>query len=316
MHHYEKHFKGKTVLCNCDDPFESNFCKYFLLNFNYLGLKRLICTSYSGSPITGTNQQISLFDEDNEPVVNSHGYVLDVSSVPCNSRGGTTEEQVRELLGKKRGGVKKLKGNGSFDSLECIEYLKQADIVVTNVPFSRFREIVATLMEYNKQFLIIGNKNAVTYKEVFPLLKDNKVWLGITVPSEFIMPDGTITKKVAGLCRWFTNLDHNKRHEELLLWEHYYGEDGKPTKHALEKFPKYCNLDAINCDKVSDIPVDYPGWIGCPLTVLEFLNFDQFDLIGLSTGDSAKKLELLKIIVAELMFITSKMANLTVHTID
>lgn len=178
MHHYEKHFKGKTVLCNCDDPFESNFCKYFLLNFNYLGLKRLICTSYSGSPITGTNQQISLFDEDNKPVVNSHGYVLDVSSVPCNSRGGTTEEQVRELLGKKRGGVKKLKGNGSFDSPECIEYLKQADIVVGNPPFSLFRRYVTLLVEHDKKFLIIGNPNAVTYKEIFPLLKDNKMWLG------------------------------------------------------------------------------------------------------------------------------------------
>ena len=188
LNHYEKHFKGKTVLCNCDDPFESNFCKFFLRNFNYLGLKRLICTSYSTSPVIG--QQLTLFDWMDEPVVQGNGYVMDIHEVPMANGRGVSDADIDALLNSKRRGVKKLKGDGDFRSEECIEYLKQADIVVTNPPFSLFREYVAQLMEYQKDFLIIGSQNAITYKEIFPLIKENKLWLGFkSGDMAFTVPD-------------------------------------------------------------------------------------------------------------------------------
>lgn len=286
MNHYTKHFEGKTVLCNCDDPFESNFCKFFLLNFNYLKLKRLICTSYSGSKILGTNKQMSLFDEDDNPVVNEHGYVLDVTHVPHAADRDITEDDISALLNKKRGGVKKLKGNGSFDSEECIEYLKQADIVVTNCPWSRFRDYMALLEEYHKKYLILGNKNAITYKEIFPLLKDNKMWLGYCSPSEFKTPDAGVTKKVAGLGRWFTNLDIKKRHEDLILWKHYYDKNGNPTG----EFQHYDNYAAINVDKVSEIPIDYEGVMGVPITFLDKYNPEQFEIVSFRKGEDGKDL--------------------------
>ena len=190
LNNYEKHFKDKTVLCNCDDPFESNFCKFFLKNFNYLGLKRLICTSYTTSPIVGT--QMTIFDYLDEPVKRGHGYVMDITEVPMANGRGVSDDDIEKLLKSPKRGVKKLEGDGDFRSDECLEYLKQADIVVTNPPFSLFREFVATLMEYKKQFLIIGNINAITYKEIFPLIKENKVWLGTGMGrwiSGFIVPD-------------------------------------------------------------------------------------------------------------------------------
>ena len=220
LNHYEQHFRGKTVLCNCDDPFESNFCKFFLRNFNYLGLKRLICTSYGTSPVVG--QQLSLFDDENEPVARGHGYVMDIREVPMANGRGVSDEDIDALLKSKRRGVKKLKGDGDFRSEECIEYLKQADIVVTNPPFSLFREYVAQLMEYDKKFLIIGNKNAITYKEIFPLIKDNKLWLGYGFRKDdayFRIPLERATGYAPGVynpatglvhfrnCTWFTNLD-------------------------------------------------------------------------------------------------------------
>ena len=174
LNHYEQHFKGKTVLCNCDDPFESNFCKFFLRNFNYLDLKRLICTSYNGSPVAGT--QISLFDLIEGNTEQGPGYVLDVSSVPMKNGRGVSDEDIDKLLKSKKV-VRELKGDGDFRSLECIEYLKQSDIVVTNPPFSLFREYVSTLMEYNKQFIIIGNMNATNY--LIPYMRDNKIWVGV-----------------------------------------------------------------------------------------------------------------------------------------
>ena len=221
INHYEDKFRGKTVLCNCDDPFESNFCKFFLRNFNYLGLKRLICTSYSTSPVVG--QQLSLFDEMDEPVVVGCGYVMDISEVPMKNGKGISDADIDSLLKSKKRGVKKLKGDGDFRSEECIEYLKQADIIVTNPPFSLFRDYIAQLIEYQKDFLIIGNINAITYKEIFPLIKDNKVWLGASIHSgdrKFYVPDnyplnaagcgidadGRKFIRVKGV-RWFTNLD-------------------------------------------------------------------------------------------------------------
>ena len=176
LNHYEKHFEGKTVLCNCDDPFESNFCKFFLWNFNYLKLTRLICTSYSTSSVVG--QQLSLFDEMDAPVERGSGYVMDIHEVPMANGRGVSDADIDVLLHSKKRGVKKLKGDGDFRSDECIKYLKQADIVVTNPPFSMFREYVAQLIEFDKKFLIIGNQNAITYKEIFPLIQHNKMWLG------------------------------------------------------------------------------------------------------------------------------------------
>ena len=288
MNHYEDKFQGKTVLCNCDDPFESNFCKFFLRNFNYLGLKRLICTSYSASPFIG--QQLTLFDGADEPVVRGHGYVMDVKEVPMANGRGVSDEDIDALLKSKKRGVKKLKGDGDFRSEECIDYLKQADVVVTNPPFSLFREYVAQIMVYQKDFLIIGNVNAITYKDIFPLIKNNKLWLGASIHSgdrKFYVPndyplraagcgvenDGRKYIRVKGV-RWFTNLDYAMRHEELVLYKRYYGNE--------EEYPKYDNYDAINVDKTADIPCDYFENLGVPLTYLDKYNPSQFEIVGSS----------------------------------
>ena len=293
LNNYEKHFKDKTVLCNCDDPFESNFCKFFLKNFNYLGLKRLICTSYTTSPIVGT--QMTIFDYLDEPVKRGHGYVMDITEVPMANGRGVSDDDIEKLLKSPKRGVKKLEGDGDFRSDECLEYLKQADIVVTNPPFSLFREYVATLIEYDKQFLIIGNINAITYKEIFPLIKDNKVWLGTGMGrwiSGFIVPDsyelyGTEARisengeRIVSTnnCLWLTNLDHNKRHEELDLYRKYYGSE--------EDYPNYDNYEAININKTTEIPCDYKGEMGVPITFLNKFNPNQFEIVGIS-GDLAK----------------------------
>lgn len=282
INHYEDKFYNKTVLCNCDDPFESNFCKFFLRNFNHLKLKRLICTSYTDSPFIGT--QRTLFDYDNEPVERGHGYVMDISEVPMNNGRGVSDEDIDRLLKSETRGVRKLKEDGDFKSKECIEYLKQADIVVTNPPFSLFKEYVALLMRYEKKFLIIGNQNAITYKEIFPLIKENKIWLGwkfgdmsFMVPSYYeeretrfwIDESGQKWRSLGTIC-WFTNLDHQKRHEELVLYKKYYGNE--------EQYPKYDNYDAINVDRVSDIPCDYIQNMGVPITYLDKHNPSQFDI--------------------------------------
>lgn len=294
LNHYEKHFKGKTVLCNCDDPFESNFAKFFLRNFNYLGLKRLICTSYSGSAFAGT--EISFFDLIDDNVGQEHGYVLDVSSVPMKNNRGVSDEDIDKLLRSKKA-VKELKGNGDFRSPECIKYLEQADIVVTNPPFSLFREYVAVLTEYNKKFLIIGNTNAITYKELFPLIQDNKVWLGASIHSgdrEFRVPNdyevktsnsridenGTKYIRVPSI-RWYTNLDYPQRHEELVLYKTYNPEE----------YPTYDNYDAINVNKTVDIPMDYDGVIGVPITFLDKYCPEQFEILGFwNTGKAGESI--------------------------
>ena len=273
LNHYEKHFEGKTVLCNCDDPFESNFCKFFLRNFNYLKLKRLICTSYSSSPVAGT--QLSLFDYAEGKPMEGHGFVLDVTNIPMRNGRGVSDEDIDDLLHSPQHGVKMLNGNGDFRSEECIEYLKQSNIVVTNSPFSLFREYVATLVKYDKKFLVIGNINGITYKEIFPLIKDNKIWLGygfnlsmvyktpypnkLDANRKFVMSKGYNPEegyvKVPAVC-WYTNLDIPKRHEDLILYEHYYGNE--------DAHPEYDNYDAINVDKVAQIPMDYvPCWFNC-----------------------------------------------------
>ena len=230
LRHYKKHFAGKVVFCNCDDPTWSAFWRYFHLNFSELGLKKLIATHYDRT----------------EPT-----YKMEYEG------GNDNDVEV---------GVKTpLEGNGDFRSKECLDLLDECDIVVTNEPFSLFREYVGTLMQHGKKFLIIGNKNAITYKEFFPLLKENKVWIGYSSPSEFDTPNG-MTKKINGLTRWFTNLDIQKRHEKLILWQRYYDDDGNPLLDAEERYPHYDNYDAINVDRVADIPVDYKGVMGVPIT--------------------------------------------------
>ena len=272
LRHYRRHFKGAAVLCNCDDPFESNFFKYFVLNFNRLGLKKLIATCYEGSAVA------EYHDGRAKP------YKAVVTTVyDTTGDGGVDMEDVRNLFELGENELVELEGDGDFRSEECLALLDEADIVVTNPPFSLFREYVSVLMEYEKKFIIIGNKNAITYKEIFPLLKDNSVWLGSESPFEFFTPDG-MTKRVNGLTRWYTNLDIKKRHEDLILVKKYAGHE--------DEYPKYDNYDAIEVSKVADIPLDYAGVMGVPITFLDKYNPDQFEIVGMAkrgAGDPALK---------------------------
>lgn len=288
MRYYRKHFKGKTVLCNCDDPFESNFFKYFVLNFNRLGLKKLIATCYATSPIMG--QQLSLFDvvggdEDKK----GKPYKAVVTKVyDVTGDGGVDMFDVAELFKSHENELTELYGDGDFRSEECLALLDEADIVVTNPPFSLFREYVATLMEHEKKFIIIGNVNAITYKEVFPLIMENRLWFGASIHSgdrKFYVPDdyplnaagcgvdedGRRFIRVKGV-RWYTNLDLKQRHEEMILVKRY-----SPTA-----YQRYDNYDAINVDKTSDIPCDYAGTMGVPITFLDKYSPDQFEILGIT----------------------------------
>lgn len=276
LSHYRDFLKGKTVFCNCDDPYESNFFKYFAMNFNFLGLKKLIATCYDSSPIVG--EQLSLFP-DKRP------YKIEITEVlDENGDGAIDLADVEYLLKNKHNTRAKLK-NGDFRSDECIKLLKQADVVVTNPPFSLFREYVAQLFEYDKKFIIIGNQNALTYKEIFKLLKENKIWLGYSIHSgdrEFRVPDsyplsaagyrideaGNKYIRVKGV-RWFTNVDYEERHEDLILYKNY----------TPEEYPCYDNYNAINVDKTQNIPCDYNGLIGVPITFLDKYNPEQFEII-------------------------------------
>lgn len=283
LKHYKDQFRDKVVYCNCDDPFESNFFKYFAANFNALGLKKLITTSYTKSPIAGG--QLSLFEIKGLKPKGKEPFKIvlnEVSDTDADGAVGLTD--VKWLLKNDANIATPLKGNGDFRSEECIELLKQADIVVTNPPFSLFREYVAQLVEYDKKFLIIGNLNAITYKEVFKLVKKNKLWLGhnngaktYLVPDSyeqdniFVGADGKKYSKM-GNTGWYTNLDVSKRHESLTLYK----------KYNPEEYPKYYNYDAIETSKVSDIPMDYNGAIGVPVTFLDKYNPKQFEIIGSS----------------------------------
>lgn len=249
LKHYKSHFAGKVVYCNCDDARKSNFFRFFQKKFSDYGLKKLITTSY------------------NE---NGHGSVL-VYEGDTNGNGKLDEHEVK---------VSELKGNGDFRSEECIELLKEADIVVTNPPFSLFRDYIATLVEYGKKFLVIGNQNAITYKEIFPLIKENKLWTGNNMVKTFrvpqvtnknceVLPNGDIIAKFGSIC-WFTNLDIKKRHEEITLYK----------KYNEEEFPKYDNYDAIEVSKVCEIPKDYNGVMGVPITFLYRYNPSQFEIVG------------------------------------
>lgn len=264
LKHYKDHFRGKTVFCNCDDPRVSNFFHYFSHRFESLGLKKLITTCYK-------NQNMDLFStHENEKAV-----MLEYNG----DKNGDKTPNAEEI------GIIELQGDGDFRSAESIELLKQADIVVTNPPFSLFREYVAQLMEYDKKFLIVGTQNSITTKEIFSLLKENKIWLGhkagdmsFIVPDEYEMRDtrswrdekGNNWRSLGNTC-WFTNLDHSKRHEELDLFKHY----------TPQEYPKYDNYDAINVNRVAEIPQDYKGVMGVPITFLDKYNPKQFELIGI-----------------------------------
>lgn len=306
LKHYKDKFAGKTVFCNCDDPFESNFVKYFLMNFNGLGLKELIATGYKTSPVQGTElgekgKPYALRVTETKPYLRGTQTDLDIAGakqflekeqacvmIPLEGNWAkdesgnilqiaVKEEYVDEKTGKtKKRTVKQdlYYEAGDFRSDMSIELLQQADIVVTNPPFSLFREYVAQLTQYGKQFLIIGNKNAITYKEIFPLLKDNQMWLGYCSPVSFVLADGTSTKQVNGLCRWFTNIDHAKRHQMLPL------DLGFTYAGHEEDYPRYDNYDAINVDKVSEIPCDYMGVMGVPITFLDKYCPEQFEILG------------------------------------
>ena len=290
LQHYWPHFRDKVVLCNCDDPYESNFFKYFALNFNQLGLKKLVCTCFDGSPVQGNELVLDFGDFSDDP--KKMAYKVEITEVKdLNGDGAVDLTDVQYLLKNDKNAISMLKQHGDFRSSECIELLKEADIVVTNPPFSLFREYVGQLMQYEKKFIIIGSINAISYKEIFPYIKENKLWLGpsissgdrkFNVPDDYPLnaagcgtdPDGRKFIRVKGV-RWFTNLDHNKRHEELDLIRLY----------SPEEYPQYDNYDAINVDKTSDIPCNYPGAMGVPITFLDKYNPEQFEIITLGIGE-------------------------------
>ena len=277
LQHYKNHFKNKVVYCNCDDPTISNFFKYFALNFKTLGLKKLIASCYR-------EQEIDLFNSNKTENGSFYEYT------------GTDEENIvptsKDII--------YFKGDGDFRSSESIELLKQSDIVVTNPPFSLFREFIAQLVKYEKDFLIIGNINAITYKEIFRLIKENKAWLGINLGrgvSGFIVPEhyelyGTETKIDSfgnriispNNCLWLTNLDTSKRHEDIELTKKYYGKESD--------YSKYDNYNGINVDKTQNIPMDYEGFMGVPITFLHKFNPDQFEIIKFRKGDDEKDLSI------------------------
>ena len=304
LQHYWPHFRGKVVLCNCDDPYESNFFKYFALRFNQLGLKKLICTCYDGSPVVGTELQLPFEWGDEAQSDNSQAaetiplygtkraYKVEITQVDDRNGDGAVDLcDVQELLKNDRNAISTLKQHGDFRSQECIELLRQADIVVTNPPFSLFREYLAQLVEYDKKFLIIGHQNAITYKEVFPLIKEDKIWLGYGFKggaAHFFSPYEDIATasdhkkdmiRVSGV-NWFTNLDHKKRHEMLDL----------VCRYSPEEYPKYDNYDAINVDRTSDIPYDYDGVMGVPITFLDKYNPEQFEIVEFRKGQDGKDL--------------------------
>ncbi len=277
LKHYKNHFKDKVVYCNCDDPRISNFFEYFASNFKELGLKKLIASCYR-------EQKNDLFNTEK----NENGFFFEYS--------GTEEEKKKPNSND----IIHFKGDGDFRSYESIELLKQSDIVVTNPPFSLFREFVAQLVKYDKKFLIIGNINAITYKEIFKLIKGNDAWLGINLGrgiSGFIVPEhyelyGTETKidslgnKIISPnnCLWLTNLDNSKRHQDITLTKKYFGNEND--------YPKYDNYDGINVNKTKDIPLDYKGFMGVPITFLHKFNPEQFEIIKFRKGNNEKDLSI------------------------
>jgi len=291
LKHYKEQFRNKVVYCNCDDPFESNFFKYFALNFNTLGLKKLIATSYKPSPIANT--QLGLFGEDKildipkgRPKITANKFIINEVHDISGDGSYDLHDIAEQLKANKNNEWSPMEGEGDFRSEESIELLKQADIVVTNPPFSLFREYVAQLVEYGKKFLILGDQNAITYKETFKLIREDKLWLGydnggtkwFQVPDDYDIPTESRKKIENGIqyfsmgrIVWFTNLDTIKRHQEMTLYK----------KYSTEEYPNYDTYNAINVNKVSDIPMDYLGAMGVPITFLDKYSPNQFEIIGI-----------------------------------
>ena len=301
LKHYKDHFRGKVVFCNCDDSYESNFFKYFALKFNAFGLKKLITTCYDGSPISGNEIQFDKFEEEKSKEEKSKkvAYKIELTEVTdTNGDGAIDLVDIKYILKNKKNTLSMLKGDakygkGDFRSEECIKLLEQADIVVTNPPFSLFREFLALLEQYNKQFIVIGNTNALTYKEVFRMFQSDRIRTGYTnfnvgmffqVPKNYekyhhLDKDGNKFARVSTSC-WFTNLPVQRHNEDLILYKHY----------TSEEYPKYDNYDAINVNTYTDIPCDYDGVIGVPITFLDKYNPDQFEIIKFRKGDDDKDL--------------------------
>jgi len=307
-------FSGNVVYCNCDDPFESNFFKYFAANFNKLGLKKLITTSYDGSPIAGQGELFPEYQEGNGKRQRPKAMAVILDHVEDEDGDGAVNiEDVKLFLKRNKAARIALKasdtyGGGDFRSADCVAFLKQADIIVTNPPFSLFKEYVAQLMEHGKKFLIIGNQNAITYNDVFPLIRDDKLWMGVTIHSgdrEFRVPDhyplnaagsrvdenGVKYIRVKGV-RWYTNLDHGRRHQKLPLMT--MEDNIKFSKHKKVfgiGYEKYCNLDALEVPFTDAIPSDYDGLMGVPITFLDKYDPDQFEIIA--NGDDRDEMEAL-----------------------
>lgn len=321
LRHYTQHFAGKVVFCNCDDPYESNFFKYFAANFNALGLKRLVATCYAGSPVAGRQLELRLFGDDDlsrtetqsrrdgsDGLCHVHGrddtrpsriphkiVINEVTDV--NGDGRIDLADVEWLIKNDKNVLTKLKGDGDFRSAECVELLKESDIVVTNPPFSLFREYVAQLVQYDKKFLIIGRQDAVTYKEIFPLIKEGRIWLGHGFQkgnAYFAIPKSNVRDFAGGVyddatglvkfrnCTWFTNLDHKKRHDEYVFVRKYNRND----------YPQLDNFDAVLVEETVDIPEDFYGNMAVPFSFLDRHNPDQFDIIGITKtwdGGATKK---------------------------
>lgn len=297
-------FHGKTVYCNCDDPYESNFFRYFVLNFKSLGLKSLITTSYKPSPIANT--QLPLFGDDEtlpplkgRPKETANKFIInDVGDIDGDGSFGLPDV-AKQLKANKHNEWSPLEGDGDFRSLECVELLKQSDIVVTNPPFSLFREYIKQLIDHDKKFCIIGNMNAITYKEVFPLIKENKMWLGngfragnayFKTPNVKEYAEGVYNSETGLVkfrnCCWFTNLDHGRRHQPLPLMT--IADNLKFSKHKEIKgktaYDKYDNYDAIEVPFTDAIPSDYPGVMGVPISFLDKYSPEQFKIVGLTSG--------------------------------
>src|SRR3989338_490870 len=291
-------FRNKVVYCNCDDPFESNFFRYFVLNFNKLGLKQLITTSYKPSPVA--NMELPLYGDDKtltkskgRPKVTANKFIINEVRDIDGDGEFNLKDVAKQLKANKHNEWTPLEKDGDFKSPECVELLEQSDIVVTNPPFSLFREYIKQLVKYDKKFLIIGNLNAITYKEIFPLLKENKVWLGVTmdgrnkwfqVPDDYPIRENVANSKIEGGkkflfvkgCLWFTNLDHGRRHQSLPLMT-----KTDVIKFVTKKpFEKYDNYDVIEVSLVKNIPSDYKGVMGVPISFLNKYNPDQFEILG------------------------------------
>ena len=294
LRHYKDQFRNRVVYCNCDDPFESNFFKYFAANFNALGLKKLIATSYKPSPIANT--QLDLFGNIKElstpkgrPKITANKFIINEVNDIDGDGAFDLRDIAEQLKANKNNEWTPLEGEGDFRSAESIELLKQADIVVTNPPFSLFREYVAQLVEYNKKFLILGDQNAVTYKETFGFIKENKLWHGhdnggtkwFQVPNDYDIETESRIKiengtKFFSMGRivWYTNLETTKRHEKIVLYK----------KYTPEEFPEYDNYKIINVDKVADIPMDYKGVMGVPITFIDKYSPAQFEILGIANS--------------------------------